>query len=56
MQTFKIKRYDYVTAAKAISLLMKSVQKKTNFMYSLNTMMSRQNILKRSELEVNYAM
>jgi len=27
MQTFKIKRYDYVTAAKAISLLMKSVQK-----------------------------
>ena len=55
MQTFKIKRYDYVTAAKAISLLTKIVQK-TNFMYSLNTMMSRQNILKRSKLEVNYAM
>jgi len=32
MQTFKIKRYDYVTAAKAISLLMKSVQ---NFFYVL---------------------
>jgi len=27
MQTFKIKRYDYVTAAKAISLLTKIVQK-----------------------------